>query len=176
MEHPTPSANCSLNRVLCKLSTAPASEIPSMTADDTLFGTTTQLTYIIGIIGILYSTWKLMAAPGHGSGGLVLQPADQTSQAPPENPPEKPLHEPGVADVLVVKAMLIKALSLPPEIVDYLIDLAEYWPHTTAGISFESPTTVARGDSHMAIRGHNPMENAFLVKLTLLLLISRSKR
>ena len=138
-----------------------------MTADDTLFSTTTQLTYIIGIIGILYSTWKLMAAPGPGSGGLVLQPADQTSQAPPEDPAENPLHEPSVADVLVVKAMLIKALSLPPEIVDYLIDLAEYWPHTTAGISFESPTTVARGAS--------PMENAFLVKLTLLL-ISRSKR
>ncbi len=134
-----------------------------MTADDTLASTTAQLTYLIGIIGILYSAWKLMAAPRPGFEGLVLQPTDQPFHAPRVNPPVNPpanppenLHEPSIADVLVVKAMLIKALSLPPEIVDSLIDLAEYWPHTTSGISFERPTTVAQG----RIR-----EDAFLVSL-----------
>ncbi len=152
-----------------------------MTADDPVPSTTAQLTSLIGIIGILYSAWKLMAAPRPGFEGLVQQPpVDQPSQANPENPPENPthehtLHEPSVADVLVVKAMLIKALSLPPEIVDNLVDLAEYWPHTSTGISFDSPTAVAHNSTAAT-------ENAFIVNLTrqppfpCLLFISQSQR
>ncbi|KAK3330681.1 hypothetical protein B0H66DRAFT_544603 [Apodospora peruviana] len=45
-------------------------------------------------------------------------------------------YEATVLDVLVVKAMLTKALNLPPEIVDSIVDLAEYWPHTTTEISY----------------------------------------
>ncbi|OIW30839.1 hypothetical protein CONLIGDRAFT_630748 [Coniochaeta ligniaria NRRL 30616] len=40
-------------------------------------------------------------------------------------------HEPSILDVLVIKAMLNKALALPPELLNTILDLAEYWPHTT---------------------------------------------
>lgn len=64
--------------------------------------------------------------------------------------------EPSIADVLVIKSMLTKGLSLPPEIVDTITDLAECWPHTTTEASFqEDPTRTARGDTGQ--------ENVFLV-------------
>ncbi len=46
-------------------------------------------------------------------------------------------HEPSIADVLVVKAMLTRALALPVEIVDAITDLAEYWPHSTVQASWQ---------------------------------------
>ncbi|KAK4103349.1 hypothetical protein N658DRAFT_494680 [Parathielavia hyrcaniae] len=51
-------------------------------------------------------------------------------------------HEPSVADVMVVKAMLTKALNIPLEIINSIVDHAEYWPHTTSEVSFEPPMTV----------------------------------
>lgn len=39
--------------------------------------------------------------------------------------------EPFLADVLEVKNDLFKGLKLPMEIVDAIVDFAEYWPHTT---------------------------------------------
>ncbi|KAK1763564.1 hypothetical protein QBC33DRAFT_549332 [Phialemonium atrogriseum] len=41
------------------------------------------------------------------------------------------LYEPTVLDVLVVRAMINKAFGLAPELVDAVIDAAEYWPHST---------------------------------------------
>ena len=41
-------------------------------------------------------------------------------------------YEPTFSDVIVVKAMLNQALTVPVEIVDQIVDFAEYWPHTTA--------------------------------------------
>jgi hypothetical protein len=64
-------------------------------------------------------------------------------------------YEPRVVDVLVVKAMLNKALNLPPEIINAITDLAEYWPHTTTEASFQPPV-VASG-------GLGLKENMFLV-------------
>jgi len=73
-------------------------------------------------------------------------------------------HEPSVADVLVTKAMLNKALALPPEIVDTIVDLAEYWPHTTTELN--DSTLIARGNSASAsIRRDRPnRENIFLLR------------
>ncbi|KAK4156783.1 hypothetical protein C8A00DRAFT_30333 [Chaetomidium leptoderma] len=62
-------------------------------------------------------------------------------------------YEPSVADVLVIKAMLNKALSIPPEIVDTIVDIAEYWPHTTTF----SDSTVVAGTNY-------PAENVFLLR------------
>ena len=40
-------------------------------------------------------------------------------------------YKPSVFDVVTVKDALHKKSSLPYELVDYIVDLAEYWPHTT---------------------------------------------
>lgn len=55
-----------------------------------------------------------------------------TSAHEPPIPPNAFDH-PTVADVLVVKAILIQT-SLPLELIDAIIDYAEYWPHTSAPI------------------------------------------
>lgn len=64
-------------------------------------------------------------------------------------------HEPSIADVLVVKAMLTRALALPIEIADAIADLAEYWPHSTVRTAF-----------HQIVVSHHS-ENIFLVSPTL---------
>ncbi|KAK0730317.1 hypothetical protein B0H67DRAFT_477457 [Lasiosphaeris hirsuta] len=65
-------------------------------------------------------------------------------------------YEPSILDVLVVKAMLNKSLLLPPEIIDNIVDQAEYWPHTTTEFT-------SNGD--YSIRGgyHGP-ENELLLR------------
>lgn len=67
-------------------------------------------------------------------------------------------YEPTVLDVLVVRAMLNKTLSLPPELIDDVIDWAEYWPHSTVVGDYRArPKTVTGGS-----RRSGP-ESAFLV-------------
>ncbi|GAB1311556.1 hypothetical protein MFIFM68171_01766 [Madurella fahalii] len=73
---------------------------------------------------------------------------DQNTNSPP--------YEPSITDVLVVKAMLSKALALPTELADIITDLAEYWPHTTAELPYDASTgMVAR---------HGEEENVFLLR------------
>ncbi|KAK3694233.1 hypothetical protein B0T22DRAFT_65038 [Podospora appendiculata] len=65
-------------------------------------------------------------------------------------------YEPSVLDVLVVKAMMNRALGLPREVVDGIVDLAEYWPHTSTEVNYGG-TKAVRG----AIAGE---ENEFLLR------------
>jgi hypothetical protein len=41
------------------------------------------------------------------------------------------IDSPRLSDVIEVKNMLLKAYALPLDIVDAIVDYAEYWPHTT---------------------------------------------
>jgi len=66
---------------------------------------------------------------------------------------------PTIKDVLVVKAMLLKGKRLPIEMVDLVLDHAEYWPHTTA---FVEPRP--GGNGLLSIYGgQHDNENRFLV-------------
>jgi hypothetical protein len=58
-----------------------------------------------------------------------------------------------VEDVLQVKTILHNVSSFPLEIIDAVIDLAEYWPH--ASTVYSSPTRVLSGSG----------ENRFLVSV-----------
>ncbi|KIH93717.1 hypothetical protein SPBR_04257 [Sporothrix brasiliensis 5110] len=49
-------------------------------------------------------------------------------------------YEPSFADVLVAKAMLQRAGHLPLELVDDIVDYAEYWPHTHAEADYAQET------------------------------------
>lgn len=74
----------------------------------------------------------------------------QPSPAPKSSTPgrQEGPYEPSVVDVLVVKVMLNRALNFPPEIVDVVIDLAEYWPHHAVEVNWGDETPeVVRGRS-----------------------------
>lgn len=94
----------------------------------------------------------------------LLEPInDDTNESEMDDAQETPVvkepNEPTVLDVIVVKEMLQKALKLPPEIVDSIVDLAEYWPHTTTEIDYSRRPRLMRKDA----RGRHPSENTFLV-------------
>ncbi|KXH41680.1 hypothetical protein CSAL01_09931 [Colletotrichum salicis] len=55
---------------------------------------------------------------------------DHSGPAPQEPGNYKPSH----VDVIVVRVMLEKAFNFPPELLDLIIDQAEYWPHSEASI------------------------------------------
>lgn len=138
-----------------------------MTVDANFAGT-------VGTVGTvlftyyLYTTWTRrmtmrgrVSTFGNGFGGRIPRPKNDaaessTAKSPPSE--HEPNHEPSIADVLVVKAMLGKALGLPPEIVDTITDLAEYWPHTTSELTFDGPSAVAHGSSSSS------RENVFLLR------------
>jgi hypothetical protein len=61
--------------------------------------------------------------------------------------------EPSVEDVFSVKTILSRNLELPLELVDVIIDHAEYWPHTS----------VIRAGEELAVRAGTGHENQFLV-------------
>jgi hypothetical protein len=59
----------------------------------------------------------------------ALNPTAPPFVSEPESSP--PFQHPSPKDVLLVKAVMLKMLRLPLEIVDTIIDWAEYWPCTT---------------------------------------------
>ncbi|KAL2268843.1 hypothetical protein VTJ83DRAFT_3689 [Remersonia thermophila] len=97
---------------------------------------------------------NIIMASSSDSKGHIDRPRDHPDEAPAAPAPSTAasLHEPTVADVLVTKAMLSKAL--PREIVDIIIDLAEYWPRTT--------TVVAGAGSAIGSGGTD--ENVFVLR------------
>jgi hypothetical protein len=52
-------------------------------------------------------------------------------------------YQPSVSDVITVKEALHKKSTLPYELVDAVIDFAEYWPHTST--ITQQPTIVQTG-------------------------------
>ncbi|KAB5547188.1 hypothetical protein GE09DRAFT_1130259 [Coniochaeta sp. 2T2.1] len=87
-----------------------------------------------------------MPGSGHDS--------DAVGSSSPTGAPVEP-HEPSILDVLVVKAMLAKACKLPVELVNTILDLAEYWPHTTSEWS---------GGPLSIFGGRGDRENVFLLR------------
>jgi hypothetical protein len=68
--------------------------------------------------------------------------------------PLQEFESPSPKDVLEVKNVLLKAFDLPLEIIDAIIDYAEYWPRTSVSTAGET----------FAIGGHgNPREDTFVV-------------
>ena len=49
---------------------------------------------------------------------------------------------PAPVDVAIVKAMLHKAARLPPELLDMLLDHAEYWPRSRTIVNYEASRVV----------------------------------
>jgi len=62
-------------------------------------------------------------------------------------------YSPSVSDVLDIKSYLFKKFSLPVELIDSVIEFAEYWPHTTT-ITKTSTT----------IRAQRDRENQFILR------------
>lgn len=67
-------------------------------------------------------------------------------------------YKPSVSDVLAVKEALHNKSKLPYELVDTIVDIAEYWPHTTTKTMFSKPTSV--------IAGRSREEERFIVSLS----------
>lgn len=79
-----------------------------------------------------------------------------------------PFVGPAVEDVLIVKNILQIRGRLPIELIDCIIDYAEYWPHTT---TFTTAPQTASGQ----VRGRlNLIENQLAVSHASLLTISTS--
>ena len=55
-------------------------------------------------------------------------------------------HRPSIQDVLDVKAFLFEKATLPVELLDTIIDYAEYWPHTTVKTTTSTTAGANRED------------------------------
>lgn len=90
--------------------------------------------------------WFLGQSPVDSPDGS--QPTPSSSSSPGEATPARmasstlDAYRPSVIDVLVVKAMVNRAFGLPIELIDTIVDMAEYWPHSTV---IEASPRVATG-------------------------------
>ncbi|KAK0656262.1 hypothetical protein B0T16DRAFT_32583 [Cercophora newfieldiana] len=92
--------------------------------------------------------WSITAALSWLTGrDELIEPIEPAVRTPEEilsNP-----YLPSVLDVIVVKSMLVKGLKLPLELIDSIVDQAEYWPHTSSEINY------ATGDSPFYTVGYS---------------------
>jgi hypothetical protein len=108
----------------------------------------------------LYNTFSRRRPVHVAEGGDRIQDGKQETQ---ENQEDFEQYEPSVEDVFSVKTMLAGSFELPLELVDTIIDHAEYWPHTS----------VIRKGEDFTIRAGAGHENQFLVSSTLTLVSGR---
>lgn len=85
-------------------------------------------------------------------------------QASPQST-ESNLHGPSVKDVLDVKQILFERFHLPIELVEVVIDFAEYWPLTTSVATNDA-------DRPIHVRSGAEFENRFLVSNSILFHLS----
>ncbi|RYO80224.1 hypothetical protein DL766_003658 [Monosporascus sp. MC13-8B] len=86
------------------------------------------------------------------------QQQSQTTEASTSNP-DNVVYEPGPKDISDVKLILEKVGNLPPEVVDIILDHAEYWACTVASVDYRNLP-----NGHLVIRGSRPAENQFLLR------------
>ncbi|KAI0172556.1 hypothetical protein GGR52DRAFT_545153 [Hypoxylon sp. FL1284] len=76
---------------------------------------------------------------------------------PPQEPPTVTTsYDVTPQDVTQVKEMLAKARDLPPELVDMIIDRAEYWACSVASVDYHK--------HHLSVKGGREGENKFLLR------------
>lgn len=73
---------------------------------------------------------------------------------------EDGLYDPSPIDVAVVRIMLARSKRLPPDLVDAIFEMAEYWVRSTTAVDFGQMPGQAR---YMNIRGGVQPENEFMV-------------
>lgn len=82
------------------------------------------------------------------------------------SPDRKIIHEPTPKDCIKVKNIIAKASNFPPEVVDIVMDFAEYWACSVASIDY----TVTASRCH-TIHGGRSNENQLLVSPLLIILL-----
>lgn len=100
----------------------------------------------------LYSN---IMGPTFGTAPTTEDEEPSTSRVAMHQPGE---FEPFLEDVLEAKKDLFRGLKIPMELVDAILDYAEYWPHTT---------TVRRGGEMSVMTGRERPEDEFVVSLFL---------
>ncbi|KAG5915784.1 hypothetical protein E4U42_007909 [Claviceps africana] len=90
---------------------------------------------------------------------------NQSEPSPPPAPqpsekidPEYGCYRPTPVDIIVAHIMLTRSLKLPPELVDSIFDMAEYWAHSINVIDYP-----AQQQRELRIMGSSRTENKFLV-------------
>lgn len=115
------------------------------------------MSFLPGVQRLLTNALGITSNDSNGAGSST--PGSSSSSHNSESDPNtgssdsrKAEYEPSALDVVVVKIMLTKGCNLPHEIVLSLLDLAEYWPHTT--------TTL---DHSLSVSSGAGRENQFVV-------------
>ena len=80
--------------------------------------------------------------------------------------PEDGTFKPTPIDIVVIRVMLIAAKKLPPDLIDTILDQAEYWAHSTNAIDY-----VAERGRVLQISGSSNEESQFLVRCDIASLI-----
>jgi hypothetical protein len=81
----------------------------------------------------------------------------------PSKPKDDGLFSPKADDVVEVKKLFLEHFKFPLELIDSIIDLAEYWPHTTS--VFHRPRKENGAENALYVRAGDPSENQLIVSI-----------
>lgn len=87
----------------------------------------------------------IIPAPVAGFPEAERQPPRQDSESQDRESSKDRSYSPSVADVLNVKQLIFRRSGLPLELIDSIIDYAEYWPQTTMSM-MQSPAQIRNGN------------------------------
>lgn len=86
----------------------------------------------------------------------IHPPPDRRGEQPPSTPVS--FYEPRPEDIVEVKDILSKARNIPPELVDMILDRAEYWACSATVIDYSN-----HPQHKITILGARPAQSQFLV-------------
>ncbi|KAI1108726.1 hypothetical protein F5Y14DRAFT_435225 [Nemania sp. NC0429] len=101
-----------------------------------------------------------MAPGGRFAIPFLRTPRKSASVDRPERPPElKNTLEPSPKECAEVKRLLVKASNFPPELVDIVMDFAEYWACSVTSIDYS-----VTANNYLAIHGGVDREDKFILR------------
>lgn len=98
-------------------------------------------------------------APNPQSAPATVDPSTSQTSAQAGSPSDDVYQGLSILDVIVTKALLHRGCKLPIELVEVILEQAEYWPHTTVSVDY----TTGTDEPFRVYASRN--ENEFLVSL-----------
>jgi hypothetical protein len=119
-----------------------------------------MLEYILGFI-IAYIIMAQSIPQNVIEGLQSMLPSFDRSDDNDKNGKEPESTQDGIApvDVVIARIMLSKGKKLPPDVVDIILDFAEYWAHSSNEVDFK-----LQHQNPLTVNGGSPTQNKFVLR------------
>lgn len=106
---------------------------------------------MVALASVIFNRLRNLTGPPSDAAPPAASSTNDTTQIRRGRTLNDAAYHPSPIDITVVRIMLARSKKLPPDVVDFIFDQAEYWASTTASVSSGQ------------VIGTSSAENTFLV-------------